>query len=178
MASCGTLPTTCSSSWTRSSAGPNLDERKPGAAAVIQEHMGTKLGEALTWSRPGAALMWMEDIPLRVEWGGFLLANTSALFALDSRRMFLASSGDVAMQLYRIPHSCKTPEDLVRERVTASLGSSAGGLHPLTGEARKAVEGFRRDPANAWWLEAVRQDAVAPISIPLNSPPVQVSLFG
>ena len=161
--------------------GNNEEADAPGASAAICERFATAPGEPLTWSKPGSFLAWMGDIPIRCFWGGYVLKDETALFALDRSRLFLTPDGSRAVTPYAIPNDARRPEDLMRAALRQAVTPDryrhdAGGLAILSADALRKLDGFMADPSSAWWAEAVSSSPVDPISIPLNIPPVQKNL--
>lgn len=152
---------------------------------VLHQHFTTPPGEALQWSRPGSMVVWLGDIPVRVQWGGFLLIDTSMLFALDPCRMFFTANGADTLALYQVESDNRTPEALIRSRLADRLrprsymvrGQHEPPLVSLDRTAVQAVRAFQVDPANAWWAQALRQSPADAIPLPANLPPVQRSFF-
>jgi hypothetical protein len=158
------------------------DDTKPGADDLIRERFTIAPGEPLKWSRPGSFLGWIGDIPVRCNWGGFALKEEGALFALDARRLFVEAGGHYQTQVYSVPTEVRSPERMMKGYMIGALKPRPHSpldavMVPLNAEGRAAVEAFRTDPANAWWLEAIGRGPFDSVSIPLNMKPFQTTLF-
>lgn len=154
---------------------------KPSAEELIRERFATKPGEPLSWSRPGSFLCWIDDIPVRAEWGGFVCRMDHGLYALDARRLFVDAWGHRSVQVHSVPFDMRTPEQLMRQHLASEVKvdrySKSSPLVVLSARGREAVREFLADPVNAYWVEAVQQPPVEPVSLPVNLPAVQTSLF-
>jgi hypothetical protein len=154
-----------------------LSEGKEKAEIAIRMALTTPIGKPLTWALPGTSLLWIGDIPVRLEWGGFMLRDRTTLFALSARQLFLEPGGSSGLLFYSVGADDVGPEALAKGLILRQLAQGRNRFYALNADGQKAVLAFRNEPANSWWTKAISKGPVDPISIPLNTPSVQTSLF-
>jgi hypothetical protein len=158
----------------------------------LYDHFATAPGEPLTWSRPGAFLAWLGDVPVRVNWGGFLLSDRTTFQALDRRRLFLTESASDGVFMQHIEHRMRDPETFLKIMLAARLNGYESEyrrgkgtvqvprqMHMLDADGAAAVQNWMADPKHEWWREAIRQtpNPADVIPMPRNIKPVIPKLF-
>lgn len=163
----------------------------PCAADLIQQTFQATPGTVPTWARPGTFLVWIDYVPCRCVWGGFIDPSAEVV-AADPNGLWLSPAGSIAAtpQIFK---RLNTPLDLFRESLKATTESvknvgrgraynsktePAFNLFPLGELAKAAAEGVLALPENAWLVAALKRGPVNPIPLPPHLQAVQTSLFG
>jgi len=163
----------------------------PCAADLIQQTFQATPGTVPTWARPGTFLVWIDYVPCRCVWGGFIDPGAQVV-AADPNALWLSPAGAIAAtpQIFK---RLNTPLDLFRESLKASTEAvkyvgkgraynsktePAFELHPLGELAKALAEADLALPENAWLVAALKRGPVNPIPLPPHLQAVQTSLFG
>jgi len=171
----------------------NPDQRHdvPSAAEVIHETYQAAPGTVPTWARPGTFLVWIDYVPCRCVWGGFI-DPAMEVVAADPNAMWLSPAGAISAQQH-IYKDFRTPLDLFRDSLqqsttaTTSIGRGrsynrktepAYNLHRLGELAVATAEKVLAMPEHAWLVAALKRGPVDPIPLPPHLQAVQTSLFG
>jgi hypothetical protein len=173
---------------------PTGDSELPGAKEAIIEAFGAEPGTVPPWSRPGSFLLWIDYVPCRCRWGGFVEAEAVVL-AADPNSRWPSPAGTISLNAPAIAPSHRTVEDLFRQTLQASTlaterptrGSYASRvknehpafkLLPLSRDGRATAEQDLARPENAWLVQALKRGRINPIPLPRHLQAVQTTLFG
>jgi hypothetical protein len=163
----------------------------PSSSDLIEKTYQAAPGTVPSWARPGTFLVWIDYVPCRCIWGGFIDPAVEVV-AADPKALWLSPAGTVSasQQIYK---DFGTPLDLFRDSLQQSTTATtfigrgrsynrktepAFKLHRLGELAVATAEKVLAMPEHAWLVAALKRGPVDPIPLPPHLQAVQTSLFG